>query len=162
MQSWQPAYIGVGSNLEDPRAQVLRALHRLRSLPGTYVGSVSPLYLSAPLGPQNQPDFINAVAGVLTTLQPEELLGQLQLIEREFGRPAQHAQWGPRVLDLDLLIFGREQRAAGELTLPHPGVVQRNFVLYPLADIAPDLDVPGLGQVAELKSRLAASGLRVL
>ena len=91
-----------------------------------------------------------------------ELLRQLQCIEVEFGRPARHEHWGPRILDLDLLLFGRERCASPELTLPHPGVVQRNFVLYPLADIAPDLEVPGLGRVAELRGRLAATGLRAL
>jgi 2-amino-4-hydroxy-6-hydroxymethyldihydropteridine diphosphokinase len=162
MPSWQPAYIGVGSNLSEPHLQVTRAVQRLRSIPATHVGLVSRWYQSKPLGPQDQPEFVNGVAGVLTQLTPEELLGRLQDVEREFGRPAQHQHWGPRVIDLDLLVFGSERRATQALTLPHPGIVQRNFVLYPLADIAPDLDVPGLGRVAGLKSRLAATGLRVL
>ena len=162
MPIWHPAYVGVGSNLSEPHLQVKRAVDCLRSIPATHVGIVSRWYASAPLGPRDQPDYVNGVAGLVTQLTPEALLTRLQGIEREFGRPAEHEHWGPRVIDLDLLVFGTERRATPALTLPHPGIVQRNFVLYPLADIAPDLDVPGLGRVAVLKSRLAATGLRAL
>jgi 2-amino-4-hydroxy-6-hydroxymethyldihydropteridine diphosphokinase len=162
MDLWQPAYIGVGSNLDDPHVQVLHALARLASVPDTRVILVSPLYSSLPMGPIVQPDFVNAVAALLTQLSPEELLIRLHAIEADFGRPDRHEKWGPRVIDLDLLIFGGERRATPDLTLPHPGVVERNFVLYPLADIAPDLEVPGLGRVAELKGRIASTGLRAL
>jgi 2-amino-4-hydroxy-6-hydroxymethyldihydropteridine diphosphokinase len=102
---------------------------------------------------------VNAVAGVLTQLNPEQLLSELQAIEIALGRPAIHEKWGPRVIDLDLLAFGRERRNEPNLVLPHPGIVERNFVLYPLADIAPDLDVPGLGRVAELKRRVSPEGI---
>lgn len=159
---WQPAYIGLGSNLQDPRAQVLRACAALERLPATRLVSRSPLYRSKPFGPVSQPDFVNAVAGVLTQLDPRALLGELLGLEREFGRPAERARWGPRIIDLDLLIHGRERLQDQDLTLPHPGIVERNFVLYPLADLAPDLDVPGLGRVAELKGRLAPLGLERL
>jgi 2-amino-4-hydroxy-6-hydroxymethyldihydropteridine diphosphokinase len=159
---WQPAYIGVGSNLDDPRAQVLRAGRSLGQIPDTRLVRLSPLYGSAPFGPVRQPDFVNAVAGVLTQLDAYTLLGALRAIEAAFGRPEQHPKWGPRVIDLDLLVFGRQRISAPGLTVPHPGVVERNFVLYPLADIAPDLDVPGLGRVAELKGRVTSGGLRVL
>lgn len=162
MTLWQPAYIGVGSNLDDPRSQVLRACSALAQVPATRVVLVSRLYSSPPLGPVAQPDFVNAVAGVLTQLDPHTLLMQLRAIEAAFGRPDRHAKWGPRVIDLDLLVFGCERRSGPELTVPHPGVVERNFVLYPLADIAPDLEVPGLGRVAELKGRVASTGLHVL
>ena len=114
------------------------------------------------MGPIVQPDFVNAVAALLTQLSPEELLIRLRAIEADFGRPDRHEKWGPRIIDLDLLVFGGERRATPDLTLPHPGVVERNFVLYPLADIAPDLEVPGLGRVAELKGRIASTGLRAL
>jgi 2-amino-4-hydroxy-6-hydroxymethyldihydropteridine diphosphokinase len=159
---WQPAYIGLGSNLQDPKAQVLRACAALERLPATRVVGRSPLYRSTPFGPVSQPDFINAVAGVLTQLDSGALLGELLALERAFGRPAERERWGPRIIDLDLLVHGRERRQDPGLTLPHPGIVERNFVLYPLADLAPDLDVPGLGRVAELKGRLAPLGLERL
>ncbi len=162
MQTWWPAYIGIGSNLEDPRAQVLSACHHLRSLPLTRLVLVSPLYSSPALGSIAQPDFVNAVAGVLTRLDAEALFEQLRGIETALGRPALRERWGPRIIDLDLLSYGRERRPEGPLVLPHPGIVERNFVLYPLADIAPDLDLPGLGRVAELKGRVGSLGLTLL
>lgn len=124
--------------------------------------SVSPLYRSKPLGPVPQPDFINAVAGILTQLDPRALLGELKALERALGRPEAHERWGPRVIDLDLLVYGRERREEPDLTLPHRGIVERNFVLYPLGDLAPELDVPGLGRVAELRGRLTPEGLERL
>ena len=159
MARWRPAYVGVGSNLEDPRAQVLGALSRLAQLPLTRVELTSPLYRSRPLGPIVQPDFVNAVAGLLTQLEAPALLAELRALEAALGRPAAHERWGPRVIDLDLLSYGRERRSAPALTLPHAGIPQRNFVLYPLADIAPDLDLPGLGRVAELAGAVTAEGL---
>jgi 2-amino-4-hydroxy-6-hydroxymethyldihydropteridine diphosphokinase len=162
MPLWQPAYIGVGSNLDEPRAQVLRAFQSLAGISASRLILVSPLYSAPPLGPADQPDYVNAVAGLLTRLDPPALLSQLRAIESAFGRPERHERWGPRVIDLDLLVFGRERRSGSDLTLPHPGVVERNFVLYPLADIAPDLEVPGLGRVAELKGRVVSTGLHRL
>ena len=159
---WQPAYIGLGSNLQDPRAQVLRACEALKGLAGTRLVRLSPLYRSRPLGSVAQPDFVNAVAGLLTQLDPRALLDELLALERTLGRPAEHGHWGPRIIDLDLLVYGRERREEQGLTLPHPGIVERNFVLYPLCDLAPDLDVPGLGRVAELKGRLTSEGLERL
>jgi 2-amino-4-hydroxy-6-hydroxymethyldihydropteridine diphosphokinase len=160
MGTWQPAYIGVGSNLDDPRSQVLRAISRLAELPTTRVVLTSPLYVSQPFGPVAQPDFVNAVVGVLTQLEPLALLAQLRSLEAALGRPEKRERWGPRVIDLDVLVYGRERRNDPELTLPHPGIVERNFVLYPLTDIAPDLDIPGLGRVTELKERVTSEGLR--
>ena len=162
MDVWQPAYVGIGSNIEDPRAQVLRARERLRTLPRTRLVSFSSLYRSRPFGPVAQPDFINAAAGLLTQLDAPGLLRELLTVEGALGRPARHEHWGPRVIDLDLLVFGRERRDEDELRLPHPGIVERNFVLYPLGDLAPDLDVPGLGRVAELRGRVASAGLERL
>lgn len=159
---WQPAYIGLGSNLEDPRAQILRACAALEHLPATRMMGRSPLYRSKPFGPVRQPDFINAVAAVLTQLDARGLLGELLALEGALGRPAERERWGPRIIDLDLLVHGRERRQEAGLTLPHPGIVERNFVLYPLCDLAPDLEVPGLGRVAELKGRLASLGLERL
>src|SRR5580658_249248 len=129
MDSWQPAYIGVGSNLADPRSQVQDAYRRLGQLPLTRLILTSPLYASKPFGPVAQPDYVNAAAAVLTQLDPLALLYELRAIETAMGRPAQHERWGPRIIDLDLLAYGRERCSQPELTLPHPGIVERNFVL---------------------------------
>ena len=162
MDVWQPAYVGVGSNLEQPRAQVERAFQLLRGLPRTHLMVCSHLYQSSPLGPVAQPDFVNAAVGLLTRLTAAELLAQLKALEAAAGRPAQRQRWGPRVLDLDLLAFGQERCAGPQLTLPHAGIVERNFVLYPLHDVAPDLYLPGLGRVTELKDRVTPEGLKQL
>lgn len=162
MERWQPAYIGVGSNLSDPRAQVMQARWHLAQLPRTRVILTSHLYGSRPFGPIKQPDFVNAVVGVLTQLDPQALLSELRAIETAMGRPAQRERWGPRVIDLDLLSYGSERRSEEALMLPHPGIPERNFVLYPLAEIAPDLELPGLGRVAELKGRVTSEGLALL
>ncbi len=162
MMVWQPAYLGIGGNLSDPRSQVLRAIERVGSIADVRLVLRSRLYGSRPLGDPRQPDFVNAVVGVLTRLEPPALLGELRAIERAFGRPDARQKWGPRVIDLDLLVYGRERRGEPELLLPHPGIVERNFVLYPLADIAPDLEVPGLGRVADLARRVPAEGIWTL
>ena len=159
MALWRPAYVALGSNLDDPRAQVLLARERLAQLPLTRLVSMSPLYRSRPLGPIAQPDYVNAVAALLTQLDLAALFGELRGIERALGRPPQHERWGPRIIDLDLLAYARERRSDPDLTLPHPGIPERNFVLYPLADIAPDLDLPGLGRVAGLAGKVTAEGL---
>jgi 2-amino-4-hydroxy-6-hydroxymethyldihydropteridine diphosphokinase len=159
MVSWRPAYVGLGSNLEEPRRQVQSACELLKQLPLTRLVLTSPLYRSRPLGSIAQPDFVNAVAGVLTQLEAPALLEGLKSIETALGRPAVRERWGPRVIDLDLLCYAREIRSDPQLTLPHPGIVERNFVLYPLADIAPDLDLPGLGRVAELAGRVTTEGI---
>jgi 2-amino-4-hydroxy-6-hydroxymethyldihydropteridine diphosphokinase len=157
---WKPIYIAVGSNIQDPREQVLKAVETLRGISSQLrVIAVSRLYRTKPFGPVAQPDFVNGVVGALTQLEASVLLQKMQAVEVALGRPAKHEKWGPRVIDLDLLIYGRERRQDPGLTLPHPGIVERNFVLYPLADIAPDLDVPGLGRVAELKGRVAHTGI---
>ncbi|HEY1283340.1 MAG TPA: 2-amino-4-hydroxy-6-hydroxymethyldihydropteridine diphosphokinase [Steroidobacteraceae bacterium] len=159
MGLWQPAYIGIGSNLSDPRTQVQKAIDTLRAVRDTRVIAVSPLYGSVPFGPVKQPDFVNGVVGVLTQLDAPTLLHEMRAIEIALGRPAQHEKWGPRVIDLDLLVYSHERRDDPALTIPHPGIPARNWVLYPLADIAPDLDVPGLGRVAGLKGRVVPEGL---
>ena len=156
---WLPAYVGVGSNLAGPELQVRRALDGLARLPGTRLVVSSPLYRTQPLGEVVQPAFVNAVAGLLTRSTPDELLTRLRALERELGREPPRERWGPRLIDLDLLVVGRETSATAALTLPHPGIAQRDFVLYPLADIAPDLDVPGVGRVADLKARVANRGI---
>jgi 2-amino-4-hydroxy-6-hydroxymethyldihydropteridine diphosphokinase len=157
--SWWPAYVGLGSNLDDPPRQLERAFAALAQLPQTRLVLRSPWYRTAPFGPVIQPHFLNAVAGLLTRLAPEALLQQLRAIEQAQGREAVRERWGPRPIDLDLLVHGRERRSDVALTLPHPGIPERNFVLYPLRDLAPDLEVPGLGTVRELAARVTAEGI---
>ena len=159
---WLPAYVGVGSNLADPEVQVGRALDALSRLPRSRLVVSSPLYRTVPFGEVVQPPFVNAVAGLLTQSSPEELLAALRSLERELGREPPRERWGPRVIDLDLLVVGREERATDTLMLPHGGIAERDFVLYPLADIAPDLDVPRLGRVATLRDRVANRGVERL
>ena len=159
MSAWQPVYIGVGSNVDDPSAQVRRAVSKMGAIAGSRAVCVSPLYGSRAFGPIAQPDFVNAVVGGLTQLDSHKFLLELQALERSLGRPARHQKWGPRVIDLDLLVYGRERSCGGALELPHPGIGARNFVLLPLADIAPDLDVPGLGRVSELAARVTRADI---
>lgn len=162
MPRWLPAYVGVGSNLDEPAAQVRRALAALVELPDTRLVVSSPSYRTRPFGAVVQPPFVNAVAGLLTLRAPEELLADLRDLERRLGRAPPRERWGPRLIDLDLLVVGRETRASEALTLPHAGLAMRDFVLYPLADIAPDLEVPGLGTVAQLLSRVTNRGVEKL
>jgi len=159
---WLPAYVGIGSNLSDPATQVRRALAALAKLPGTMRVATSSLYRTRPLGDVVQPEFVNAVAGLLTQRTPEDLLADLRALERELGRAPPRERWGPRVIDLDLLVVGRETRATTGLTLPHAGIAARDFVLHPLAEIAPDLDVPGLGRVATLRDAVTDRGIAKL
>jgi 2-amino-4-hydroxy-6-hydroxymethyldihydropteridine diphosphokinase len=156
---WLPAYVAIGSNLDGPEAQVRRALQALGRLPGTRMVVSSPLYRTQPFGAVEQPAFVNAVAGLLIQSSADDFFGALRALERELGREPPRERWGPRRIDLDLLVVGREIRATPALTLPHPGIAERDFVLYPLADIAPDLDVPGAGSVSELRARVANRGI---
>ena len=158
---WRPAYVAIGSNLESPRERVLEALERLKQVRATSSLLRSRLYLSRPMGPQNQPDYINAAAGLLTQLAPAELLEELIGIERSMGRERRE-RWGARVIDLDLVWMVDSPVASPGLTLPHPGVSMRNFVLYPLADIVPTLNIPGHGNVLELLARAGDNGISVL
>ncbi len=160
MQSvWMPAYVALGSNLDDPSAQIRAALLRLQTLEATRLVSTSRLYRSAPLGPQDQPEFVNAAAGLLTHLEPRELLVRLKQVEADMGREVPVRRWGPRRIDLDLLVYGTQRIDEPDLIVPHPGVPERNFVLYPLRDIAPDLIVPGQGSVTSLAARVGSAGL---
>jgi 2-amino-4-hydroxy-6-hydroxymethyldihydropteridine diphosphokinase len=156
---WFPAYVGLGSNLDEPAARVREALDALRTLPDCCALSVSPLYGSTPLGPVAQPDFCNAAAGLLTRLTALDLLRALRALELQLGRAPTRERWGPRRIDLDLLVYGGERLATAELTVPHPGIVLRNFVLYPLAELAPDLVIPGLGRVVDLIRSVSSDGL---
>ena len=157
-----PAYVALGSNLDSPLEQVTAAFEQLARLPNCELISRSRLYRSAPLGPQDQPEFVNAVAGMLCRISARELLTQLKDIEKSMGRGTPVVRWGPRRIDLDLLVYGAERIEEPGLSIPHPGVPDRNFVLYPLLDIAPDLLIPGHGRVRDLAGRVAAAGLEPL
>ena len=149
------AYIGLGSNLANPRAQVRRAMDELAALPGCTLCLRSSLYATPPLGPVAQPEFVNAVVSLATTLTPLELLAALQGLEREHGRVRDGTRWGPRTLDLDLLIFDELQLQLPGLIVPHPELAKRSFVLVPLAEIAPvRLLIPGHGRLQDLLAAL--------
>ena len=156
---WTPAYVAIGANLDDPVQRVTEAFTAVSRIREIKVVARSRLYRSAPLGPQDQPEFINAAVGVLTQLTASELLIELKTLEQQLGRGTPVVRWGPRRIDFDLLVFGPERIATETLTVPHPGVPARNFVLYPLLDIAPDLLVPGLGRVQDLAARVSADGI---
>lgn len=151
---WVPAYVGVGSNLGDSAARVRAAFAALGGIAGTRLVSTSRLYRTRPFGPVEQGDFINAVAGLLTRLEAPALLDELRAIEKAAGR-VREVRWGPRTLDLDLLVHGDQRINTPDLTVPHPGIAERVFVLAPLHDVAPTLDVPGVGRVEVLRRQVS-------
>ena len=142
-------YVGLGSNLENPRQQVITALQELQQIAGTSLLSSSSLYRSDPVGPAGQPDYINAVALLETSLQPEALLDQLQSLEQQHQR-VRKTHWGPRTLDLDIILFGNQFIQSARLTVPHPFATERNFVLWPLFELSPDLIFPGDRSISDL------------
>lgn len=156
------AWIGIGSNLDGPRAHVVRAFDDLAQVPDTTVVRRSSLYRSRPMGPQDQPDYVNAVALVETALPALDLLHAMQAIEAAHRRVRSGQRWGPRTLDLDLLLYGQDRIAGDELTVPHPGIGEREFVLYPLLELDPGLQIPGLGAAKALAERVSAAGLERL
>ncbi len=143
-------YVALGSNLDDPLAQIDAALRALARLAETRLVARSPLYRNSALGPGRQPDYINAVAALVTGLDPHDLLDAVQDIEISRGRERKPERWAPRVIDLDILLYGELQISDGRLTLPHPEMHRRRFVLQPLSDIAPELEIPGHGPVQDL------------
>lgn len=142
-------FIGLGSNLDDPHRQLLTAFEALAAIEGCRLERRSSLYRSDPVGPQDQPDFINAVAELYTSLEPETLLDRLQQIERNHRR-VRERHWGPRTLDLDLLLYDNRVIDTERLRVPHPFMRERGFVLWPLAEIAPELALPDGTQLEEL------------
>ncbi|WP_430389115.1 2-amino-4-hydroxy-6-hydroxymethyldihydropteridine diphosphokinase [Dyella sp. 20L07] len=156
------AYVALGSNLGDARAQVLGAFEALASLPGTRLVARSALYLTPPWGVLEQPPFINAVARLDTGFSPHALLDALLSIERAAGRVRDGQRWGPRTLDLDVLHIDGVVCSDDRLHLPHPRIRERAFVLLPLNDLAPDLELEGQGRVADLLAALDTTGLERL
>ncbi|MTV52176.1 2-amino-4-hydroxy-6-hydroxymethyldihydropteridine diphosphokinase [Massilia buxea] len=154
------AYIGIGANLGDARANVEDAVVRLRRLPGTQVTGVSSLYATAPIDSSGD-DYINAVARVDTNQDAESLLQALHGIELAHGRERPYRN-APRTLDLDVLLYGDERIASATLTVPHPRMTQRAFVLVPLLELAPRLDIPGLGPAAAFAPGVADQGITLL
>lgn len=158
-QNWVDAYLGLGSNLDDPRRQVLTAVDEIKALADIRVIQLSPLYASEPLGPQDQPDYINAVMHIQTRLAALDLLKCLQQIESQHHRVRQ-VHWGARTLDLDLLLYGEQRIMEADLTVPHPELSKRPFVLYPLADIADEnLNIPDQGSLPDLLNACPRQGL---
>ncbi|MGF1909008.1 2-amino-4-hydroxy-6-hydroxymethyldihydropteridine diphosphokinase [Vibrio kasasachensis] len=154
-------YIAVGSNLADPVTQANAAIDALKLLPKSKFIKASKLYSSTPMGPQNQPDYINAVVAIETELTPLELLDCTQTIELEQGRVRKEERWGPRTLDLDILLYGNKQIDSERLVVPHYGMREREFVLYPLTEIAPDLILPDGTALLQLLEKVDRNGLSV-
>lgn len=155
-------YIGLGSNQSDPAAQLSRAYEALAALPDTALLRCSRPYRSAPLGPQDQPDYINAVALLETALAPLALLDRLQRIEQQQGRIRTGERWGPRTLDLDILLYGNQQIDCERLHVPHDHMHARPFVLYPLAELDPDLIMPDGTPLQHLLKKCPAEGIEAL
>ncbi len=155
------AYIGLGSNMHEPLRQVRTAMSELDAIKLTTIVKTSSLYKSQPVGPQDQDDFINAVAMLETDLSPEALLDQLQAIENQHQR-VRDRHWGPRTLDLDILLYDRNQMNNERLTIPHKEIANRAFVLLPLFELAPDLAIPGIGNITQLIDKLDEQRLEKL
>ncbi len=155
------AYIALGSNLEEPQRQLQAGFAALARLPDTQLVAQSSLYRSAPVGYANQPDFMNAVAVIHTALTPRVLLEALLAIERAHGRVREFPD-APRTLDLDIVLYGEHVINEPGLTVPHPRMHQRAFVLAPLAEIAPDVLVPGRGHVRDLLAAVDVASVSVL
>ncbi len=156
------AYIGLGSNLANPSEQIKTARTAIAQLAGVQELVFSSLYHSPPMGPQDQPDYVNAVMCVATDLPPMDLLRGLQRIENDQGRVRKDQRWGARTLDLDVLIYGDQIIDLPDLIVPHTGLAERAFVLYPLHEIAPQLLVPGKGRIADLLVKCPMNGLKRL
>ena len=143
------AYIGLGSNMHSPIKQIKSAIKLIEEIASTEITDVSSLYKSKPVGPQDQDDYINAVVKIETELMPYELLERIQEIEKQHGR-IRGERWGPRVIDLDILMFGNKIMTDQKLTIPHPEIHNRSFVLVPLAEIDSDCEIPGKGLISDL------------
>jgi len=158
----QTVYLGLGANLNAPRKQIHAAVAALKALKDVEFVCVSHDYASKPMGPQDQPDYVNAVACVKTALEPEQLLDLTQAIELEHGRVRKEERWGPRTLDIDILLFGNDVIDTPRLTVPHYGLTEREFVVYPLFEIAPTLVLPNNQSLADITKTLPLNDLQKL
>ncbi len=156
------AYIGVGANLNNPKQQVIKSFKALEKLPHSSLISQSSLYLSPPMGPQDQDMYINAVAKLQTSLEAIELLDHLQAIEKNHGRVRKSERWGARTLDLDLLLYGNKKINGARLTVPHYGLKQRAFVLIPLLELEPLLVLPDNSILSEQIEKIGSQGVKKL
>lgn len=157
------AFVALGGNVGDVPHTIGQAFAALDALPGSRLLRTSSLYRTPAWGVQDQPDFVNAVAALRTTLGASELMRALLAIERDHGRDrASETRWGPRSLDLDLLLYGATRLAQDDLSLPHPRMHERAFVMLPLAEIAPDVEIPGRGRVASIAAALCTDGIHAL
>jgi len=150
-------YIALGSNLASPLSQVTAAIDALGAIPDSQIVAVSGFYRTPPLGPQDQPDYLNAAVALETSLAPEALLDHTQRIELDQGRVRKAERWGPRTLDLDIMLFGDETIATPRLTVPHYDMKNRGFMLWPLFEIAPELHFPDGETLASVLARLGAA-----
>jgi 2-amino-4-hydroxy-6-hydroxymethyldihydropteridine diphosphokinase len=157
----KPVWLALGSNLADPLQQVQNALDALAAIPQTRVVAVSSFYRTPPYGPQDQPDYLNAVVELATALQPDALLDHTQRVEQEQGRVRKDHRWGPRTLDLDILLFDRQTLASDRLTVPHYDMHNRAFMLVPLLEIAPAITLPNGTPVASLLAPLDRTQIRL-
>lgn len=155
-------YLGLGANLDAPIEQLNLALQALNSVTEIELVTASRFYSSKPMGPQDQPDYVNAVALIQTQLEPHALLDTLQNIEREQGRVRKDERWGARTLDLDILLYNDEQINCERLTVPHYGLCDREFVVYPLLEIAPDLILPNGAHLKDICRQVSLNGLTAL
>ena len=156
------SFIALGSNLQEPRFQVERGMGLISEAAGLQLVAFSGLYGTDPMGPTDQPGYVNAVCEVLTQLTALQLLDALQSIEQQRGRQRDGVRWGPRTLDLDILLYGDDILASERLTIPHPGLLERSFVLHPLLEISPEVEVPGIGAAADYLHQVTDYGIKRL
>lgn len=154
-------YIGLGSNLSDPESQIRQAIVHIRNISNTSIKKISSLYFSRPMGPQDQPDYMNAVLAINTQLNAIELLDHLQAIENKAGRVRKENRWGARILDLDILLFGDEIIINERLTVPHYGMKNREFVLIPLAEITTNQLLPDGDNISILAKNISTNDLKI-
>lgn len=155
------AYIGLGSNLADPAKQIQSAVKQVAATESSAITALSSLYFSRPMGPQDQPDYMNAVLALTTDLAPLALLDALQAIENKAGRVRKDNRWGPRILDLDILLYDQQVINTERLIVPHYGMKTREFVLLPLVEIAPSLTLPCGDKVSQLSQQIESNGLKI-
>lgn len=155
----EQAYIAIGSNLGEPLTQAQQAIQALNALPNSRIAAISSFYRTKPLGPQDQPDYLNLAVLLETDLEPETLLDYTQKIELDLGRVRKAERWGPRTLDLDIMLFGNCVINTSRLTVPHYGLKEREFMLYPLSEISPNLVFPDGELLSERLTHIPRNGL---